>query len=242
MLTISIFTFKRPDSLQKCLNSIDLSFINEIFIFNDNEKQTLSLDQLYLDNTLNKRVKIFNPIDWGFNERKFRKPIYMNKAIDMAKNKYVLFSDDDGEFKKGAIEAHYNALQNHVFTAGGIIRNKFFNKISKSILQGTNYAFHKNFFTSIGGYDERFVDSMGGGDVDFWYRIYNYVKKYNVPIAFLSNAIQIVRSKSSREKKSRTLDPKEFTLQKHGLDLNGPMYKWFPEIRDKSKWMNYINE
>ena len=36
------------------------------------------------------------------------------------------------------------------------------------------------------------------------------------------------------------MDPKEYTLKKHGLKFKGPMYKWFPEIRNKSSWMKVI--
>ena len=35
---------------------------------------------------------------------------------------------------------------------------------------------------------------------------------------------------------------KEYTLKKHNLNLSGPMYKWFPEIRNKSNWMTIIDE
>jgi hypothetical protein len=92
------------------------------------------------------------------------------------------------------------------------------------------------------GYDENFTKSMGGGDVDFWYRIYNYATINNTPTAYLPNAIQKVTSKSTRKKGSRELNPKEYTLKKHNLNLSGPMYKWFPEIRNKSNWMTIIDE
>ena len=52
----------------------------------------------------------------------------------------------------------------------------------------------------MGGYDENFTKSMGGGDVDFWYRIYNYVTMNNTPIAYLPNAIQKVTSISTRKR------------------------------------------
>ena len=94
----------------------------------------------------------------------------------------------------------------------------------------------------MGGYDENFTKSMGGGDVDFWYRIYNYATINNTAIAYLPNAIQKVTSISTRKKGSRKLNPKEYTLKKHNLNLSGPMYKWFPEIRNKSKWMTIIDE
>ena len=109
-------------------------------------------------------------------------------------------------------------------------------------MQGTNYAFNRNFFNLLGGYDENFTNSMGGGDVDFWYRIYNYVTMNNTPIAYLPNAIQKVTSKSTRKMISHKLNPKEYTLKKHNLNLSGPMYKWFPEIRNKSNWMTIIDE
>ena len=101
--------------------------------------------------------------------------------------------------------------------------------------------FKKSFFSELGGYDETFCDSMGGGDVDFWYRIYALSQTQNIPVAFLPNAIQKVTAKSSRKKIIRNLDPKKYTLNKHGLNLDGPMYKWFPEIRDKRKWMTVID-
>ena len=238
MITLAVFTFKRNDRLLKCIQTIDSKNVNEILIFNDDESSELTLNKLGLNNKI---IRIFNPSDWDFSGRKFRKPIYLNKAIEMAKNDKVLFSDDDGEFNKGAIDLHYNALDKFRFTAGSIIRDRFLNRISKSILQGTNYAFQKSFFSKLGGYDETFCDSMGGGDVDFWYRIYNLIQSQNIPVAFLPNAIQKVTAKSSRNKIIRELDPKSYTLKKHGLELDGAMYKWFPEIRDKQKWMTVID-
>ena len=166
----------------------------------------------------------------------------LNKAVEIAKNEKIIFSDDDGQFYAGTIKSHYNALENHEFTVGAIIRDKFLNQISKSILQGTNYAFKRTFFTLVGGYDENFTNSMGGGDVDFWYRIYNYATMNNTPIAYLPNAIQKVTSKSTRKKISHQLIPKEYTLKKHNCNLSGTMYKWVPEIRNKSNWMTIIHE
>ena len=176
MLTVTIFTYKRINLIKKCLKSLKSKHISEILIFNDDEKKLLKIIDLDIDDVFIKSIKIFNPQDFGFSDRNFRKPIYLNKAISLAKNDFVLFSDDDGIFKQGAIDQHINALEKYPFSAGGIIRNRFIPRISKSILQGTNYAFRKFFFNQIGKYDEKFIESMGGGDVDFWYRIYNYVK------------------------------------------------------------------
>ena len=47
--------------------------------------------------------------------------------------------------------------------------------------------------------------------------------------------------KVHEKKNTQNLDPKKYTLNKHGLNLDGPMYKWFPEIRDKQKWMTVID-
>ena len=237
MLTIAIFTYKRLDLLNRCLESLDSKYISEILIFNDDETKTLSYKNLNKNNDL---IKIFNPIDFGFTNRQFRKPIYLNKAVELCQNNLILFSDDDGIFDKGAIDSHFDALQNYHFSAGGIIRNKLFKKISKSILQGTNYAFRKDFYNSIGKYDENFANSMGGGDVDFWYRIYQYAQNNDVAIAFLPNAIQTVRSKSTRNKIFKSMNSREYTALKHDLDFNGPMYKWFKNIRDKSSWMEIV--
>ena len=241
MLTISIFTYKRLDRLNKCLLSLDSNNISEILIFNDDEEKLLYLENLIISDRYKIMTKIYNPIDFGFNERKFRKPIYMNKAIEIAKNNRILFSDDDGIFYPNAVDSHFKALDEYSFSAGGIIRNKFLNKISKSILQGTNYGFKKDFFISIGGYDENFVESMGGGDVDFWYRIYNYVKQNKITVAFLPKAIQKVTSKSKRRKAFNSMNPKDYTIKKHNLDINGPMYLWFKDIRNKFAWMKTIH-
>jgi predicted glycosyltransferase involved in capsule biosynthesis len=237
MLTITIFTFKRIDLLNRCLESLDSKHISEILIFNDDETKELSVKNIYIDTN---KVKIFNPNDFGYTNREFRKPIYLNKAVEICKNDFILFSDDDGVFDKGSIDAHFNALQNYHFSAGGISRSKLFKKISKSILQGTNYAFRKNFFKDLGGYDENFSKSMGGGDIDFWYRIFNYATSNNIPVAFLPTAKQKVTSKSTRKKLFRGMDPRKYTMKKHNLNLNGPMYKWFKNIRDKSNWMKIV--
>ena len=238
MITLAIFTFKRKDRLLRCLQTIDSNNVNEILVFNDDETNNLTLDILGIENP---NIKIFNPSDWNFTGRKFRKPIYINKSIQISKNNKILFSDDDGQFHHGAIDWHHDALEKYSFTAGAIIRDRLLNRVSKTILQGTNYGFQKSFFKKLGGYDEVFCNSMGGGDVDFWYRIYNYSKANNEPCAYLPNAIQKVTGKGSRAKKDKLLNPKEYTLKKHALNINGPMYKWFPEIRNKNKWMTIIN-
>ena len=240
MITIAIFTYKRLSNLNKCIKSLDSEKISEILIFNDDESNILKIDDLIITEHQKKLIKIYNPIEFGFNDRSFRKPIYINQAIKIAENKSILFSDDDGIFTPGAIDLHINALNKYPFSAGGIIRSRFINKISKTILQGTNYGFKKDFYMSIGGYDEKFVKSMGGGDVDFWYRIYNYVNKKNIEVAFLPEAIQKVTSKSKRKKYTALLDPKNYTIKKHNLDLRGPMYTWFKHIRDKKQWMKVI--
>ena len=237
MLTIAIFTYKRLDLLNRCLESLDSKYISEILIFNDDETNTLSFKNL---NKKDDIIKIFNPIDFGFVNRKFRKPIYLNKAIELCENDLIIFSDDDGVFSKGAIDKHVNALNKYYFSAGSIARSRFLSRISKTILQGTNYGFRKSFYNSVGRYDENFVKSMGGGDVDFWYRIYNYVKENKLPVAFLPNAIQRVNSNSKRKKFFLDMDARQYTIEKHKLNLKGPMYKWFNYIRDKYQWMNVI--
>lgn len=242
MLTIAIFTYKRIKNLNKCLKSIDSKNVSEILIFNDDEKLSLTLEDINIDDNNKKLIKIFNPQDFNFKNRAFRKPIYLNKAVSLCQNEFILFSDDDGIFSKGAINQHVNALSTFDFSAGGVIRSKFFSRISTSILQGTNYAFRKSFFKILGGYDEIFSQSMGGGDVDFWYRIYNYSIKNNSKVAFLPNAIQTVKSKSTRtrNKKNRGMDSRIYTMKKHNLKLKGPMYKWFQNIRNKYNWMEII--
>ena len=242
MLTIAIFTYKRLANLNNCLQSLDSRKISEILIFNDDEKKELKLNNLSLKKEQQDIIKIYNPLDFGFSNRAFRKPFYINKAFEISKNNLLLLSDDDGLFNPGTIDSHYNALKEHPFCAGGIVRSKLLNKISKSILQGTNYAFRKDFFYAVGKYDENYIKSMGGGDVDFWYRIYNYVNEKNISVAFLPNAIQKVNSsKSTRNKISQSIDPKDYTMNKHNLKLSKPMYKWFKNIRDKHKWMNVLN-
>ena len=242
MITLAVFTYDREQRLSQCLQSINSLFVNEILLFNDNETQDLNISQLQLPPDLVKYIKIYNPIDFGYTNRSFRKPIYLNKAVEISENDTILFSDDDGIFSMGAVDNHVNALKDFVFCAGSIIRRRLLNRKSKSILQGTNYSFKKQFFKDVGGYDEAYVKSKGGGDVDFWYRIYMYVKLHKLPVAFLPNASQNVTVKSERKKNTSEMDPRVYTLNKHRLNLKGPMYKWFPEIRDKSKWMHIFND
>ena len=86
MLTIAIFTYKRLSSLKRCLISLKSNHISEILIFNDDENKLLKYKDLELDDKIQKYIKIFNPIDFGFSDRSFRKPIYLNKAVDLSKN------------------------------------------------------------------------------------------------------------------------------------------------------------
>ena len=146
MISLIIFTYKRLDKLNRCIQSIDSSSIKEILIFNDDEKQKLTTEMLDVNLTIFPLLKIYNPQDFGFEGRAFRKPIYLNKSVQLAKSNIILFTDDDGIFYKGAIDRHIKALQKYVFCAGAIIRTYLFKKTSKSILQGTNYSFQKDIF------------------------------------------------------------------------------------------------
>ena len=242
MISVAVFTFQRNHRLIQCLKSIDSSSVKEILLFNDDEKKELEPSSLSLPHKLQRLIKIYNPGYFGFSDRTFRKPIYLNKAIELARCDTILFSDDDGIFNSNAVDAHVNNLKKYVFCAGSIIRDRLLNRKSKSILQGTNYSFQKQFFKDVGGYDETFVQSQGSGDVDFWYRIYQYIQLHKLPVAFLQNACQNVTVRSERKKKKRKMNPREYTLKKHKLTQLGSMYKWFPEIRDKSKWMQVIND
>ena len=98
MISIAIFTYKRLIPLTKCLLSINYKEVGEILIFNDDEKNELILDKLKISNNMKDKISIFQPKNFGFNSRAFRKPIYMNKAVDMCKTNKILFSDDDAVF------------------------------------------------------------------------------------------------------------------------------------------------
>ena len=199
MISVAVFTFQRNHRLIQCLKSIDSSSVREILLFNDDEKKELELSSLSLSKELQGLIKIFNPGDFGFSDRAFRKPIYLNKAIELAQCDTILFSDDDGIFSPGAVDAHLDGLKENVFCAGSIIRDRLLKRKSKSILQGTNYSFQKHFYNKIGGYDEEFVKSNGSGDIDFWYRIYKYVQHYKLPVAYLEEACQKVVTLSKRK-------------------------------------------
>ena len=241
MISVVLFTYKRPDRLIKSIETMNNNKkISEIIIFNDDETTPLS-DSMFKNLQNSELIKLYNPQDFGFSNRQFRKHIYMNKSLDIIKSDKVLFTDDDARFSPFAIDKHEKALDDYEFCVGGIIRGQFLNRISKTILQGTNYSFKKSFFKNLGGYDETFAKSMGGGDVDFWFRIYNYVKKNNTKVAFIPKASQKVTGKSTRRGKTGEINPKEYFIKKHNIEFDGPMYKWFPEIRNKKLWMDVID-
>jgi len=241
LITISITTYNRLTKLSQCLESIDSNQVNEILIFNDDEKNILTKDQIPLNTSILDYVHIYQPSDFGFYDRKFRKPFYINKALDIAKNDCVLISDDDGVFHDNCIKKHIEGLSNYNFCSGGIIKHRFLNKISTSILQGTNYSINKTLFNNIDRYDEFFINTDGGGDFDFWYRLYQFSKKTNTKLAYIPTAIQKVSGKSIRKRSATNrLKAKEYTLNKHSLNFTGPMYKWSPKIRNK-KWMTLID-
>ena len=205
MISIIVFTYRRRERLIQCLKSIDSKNVIEILLFNDDETEKLDISDFDLLDILKNKIKIYNPSDFGFSDRAFRKPIYINIAVELAKCEYILFSDDDGIFVPGSIDIHRRALKNYKFCAGSIVRSRFLNRMSKSILQGTNYSFDKNFFKDVGGYDETFVQTNGGGDIDFWYRIYQYVQINKIPVAYIPKACQKVTQISKRKKKYRPL-------------------------------------
>jgi len=241
LITIVITTYNRVHKLFQCLESINSNQVNEILIFNDDEKNKLNIDQVLQNNPILDYIHIYQPSDFGFYDRKFRKPFYINKALEIAKNESVLISDDDGVFYDNCIEKHVQGLLKYKFCCGGVIKHRILNKISISILQGTNYSINKELFNNINGYDEFFINTNGGGDFDFWYRLYQFSKKTAIKLAYIPTAIQKVSGKSSRKKSfSNKIKAKEYTLKKHSLDFTGPMYKWSPEIRNK-KWMKLIN-
>ncbi len=241
VVSVIIFTYKRTDKLLHCLRSLSLNTsISEVLIFNDDECTNLSVTDLGDTGTLFPNTAVYNPSDFGFKGRSFRKHKYLNKSIELAKEEKLFFSDDDGTFTPGVVDAHDAALDNFRFSAGAIVRSALFRHASKSILQGTNYAFQRSLLRDLGGYDEAYAASFGGGDAEFWYRIYTLLRSKNEGAAFLPKAKQVVIGKSTRRGKVGTMDPKEYTKEKHSLHFEGPMYKWFPEIRNKKKWMTVI--
>ena len=72
MLTVTIFTYKRLSSLNKCIKSLDSKEISEILIFNDDETSKLTMKDLIIDDNQKIFTNIYNPIDFGFNDRCFR--------------------------------------------------------------------------------------------------------------------------------------------------------------------------
>jgi len=243
MISVVLFTFKRTERLRKTLSTmLSNSSIGEVLIFNDDETRMLTLSDLAPFDSSFPSIKLYSPADFGYTGRAFRKHLYMNKSMSLALHEKIFFSDDDARFSKQAIDLHDKALDHFHFCAGSIIRDPFFGRVSKTILQGTNYSFRKSFFQAVGGYDETFVKSMGGGDVDFWYRIYHYVTQHSIPVAYIPDAIQTVTGKSTRRNVQRDLDPKTYFTEKHSLSFKGPMYTWFPEIRDKKKWMTVLGK
>ena len=92
MITIAISTYNRTSQLYKCLESIDSKHVNEILIFNDDEENKLTLNKGSLNNSILNCINIYQPSDFGFYGRKFRKPFYVNKALKIARNKSVLIS------------------------------------------------------------------------------------------------------------------------------------------------------
>ena len=72
-------------------------------------------------------------------------------------------------------------------------------------------------------------------------RLYNYIISNDLSAAFLPKAIQKVSASSKRNKIFKDLNPRAYTLKKHNLHLDGPMYKWFKNIRDKYSWMEVLN-
>lgn len=241
MVSVVLFTYKRQERLITCLKSLAGSdSISEVLIFNDDESNELSLENFGEITSLFPEVRVFNPSSFGFTGREFRKHKYLNKSIELVKEEKILFSDDDGFYTKKAVDFHDKALDSHEFSAGGIVRSKIFRHTSKSILQGTNYAFRKSLLKELGGYDEEYAKSFGGGDAEFWYRIYNLLKKTNRSAAFLPKVKQTVIAKSTRRGKKGTMDAKEYTQKKHNINSDKPMYKWFPEIRNKKSWMTIV--
>ena len=95
MITVAIFTYKRTTRLNQCLQTFDSTNIDEILIFNDDEMRNLLLNDIEINNP---SIKIFNPSDWGFTGRKFRKPIYLNRAVEIAKNDKILFSESHSRY------------------------------------------------------------------------------------------------------------------------------------------------
>lgn len=241
MVSVVLFTFKRQERLITCLKSLaGSSSISEVLIFNDDESNELSLENFTEVSSLFPEMRVFNPSSFGFTGRQFRKHKYLNKSIDLAKENKIFFSDDDGFYTANAVDFHDKALDTHEFSAGGIVRSKLFRHTSKSILQGTNYGFRKSLLKELGGYDEEYLKSFGGGDAEFWYRIYNLLKETNRTAAFLPKVKQTVIAKSTRRGLKGSMDAKEYTQQKHNITSDKPMYKWFPEIRNKKKWMTVI--
>jgi len=161
----------------------------------------------------------------------------MNKAVELAANRHVLFCDD-GRFSPGAIDCHARALNTYRFCAGSIVKSRLFVRPSTDLLRTTNCSFDADFYRAAGGYSERFAESVGGGDEEFWYRIHRLVRDTGAPVALLCHAVQRVRAARAC---SRGADPRAIIRSLHNTSENGPLRTWFPQVRDKKTWMSAVD-
>jgi len=238
MIAVALFTYRRPRELARCLETMRGNrSIAELLVFNDDETAPVDAGAVRAAAAAAPAVRVFNPSDFGYTGRAFRKHRYMNRAVDMITGDRIFFTDDDARFSAGAIDLHDAALDTYHFAAGAIVRDRLFGRRSRTILQGTNYSFRTGFFKAVGGYDEAFGRSMGGGDAEFWYRIHAYATAHATPVCRIPDAVQTVTGKSTRRGAHRTMDPRQYIMDKHGIRFPGPLYRWFPGIRDKKRWM-----
>ena len=142
-----------------------------------------------------------------------------NIALKMSSSRYIMRLDADDYLLPNALRVLTSRLEAdpdlvlvfpdyyEVDEYGEILHRVKRNDFEKDVTlydipaHGACTMFRRDILREVGGYDEKFVESMGGGDIDFWYRIYQYTKKNTYRWALSLKLFKKLRLKVKDKKK-----------------------------------------
>ncbi len=109
----------------------------------------------------------------------FNKPLLCNKALEIVKNEYIIFLDDDHSFASiNALTLYREYFKKYDFVIGRIKRwDGIYHLYPDRRVQGTNFGIKKQLIQKIGAFEPKSSHWGLGEDSDLFYKIFKELTK-----------------------------------------------------------------
>ncbi|MCA1021061.1 glycosyltransferase family 2 protein [Halobacillus litoralis] len=194
-VSIIIPTFKRPDTLQRAINSVLKQTYKaiEIIVVDDNDPNTT--DRIHTEKIMD-GYKNFSNVIYVKHEKNKNGSAARNTGFRNSKGKYIMFLDDDDEFFPDKVAAQVNRLEsldeswgccytNYIRKKNGVTtvygaENREGYLLKEELMRnlfihaGSNLMIRRKVFVEMDGFDETFIRNQ---DIEFLCRI---LSKYRI--------------------------------------------------------------